>query len=296
MQDFNDQNKDAPKDRLTLVQSYLAWWDIAGFDHSVSGETVNWLEQKPPKAANRKPETAQQGRPENSYHGKKPTPISSSQSSSQSLSPQNEAPLIPADQWPDNIIALHKAIASGAALPGNAYANDHIMPRLMGGNRDGDPIIDKAENKKTIMLISDFPNENDINDKILMSGKQNILITNMMLACGFQNHNIYMASLASTRPVYDELPTDDLPQIGALMHHHIGLVDPDAIISLGSAACNALLAADLMKSRENLHYFNHNRQSKKLITTFHPRSLLAKPQLKRKAWRDLQILIKKGLS
>lgn len=298
MQDFNDQNNRTPDDRLTLVQSYLAWWDIAGFDHNVSSKTVNWLEQKSSKSANRLRDTAtsQAGSISNAAPDQD---VARRATSLFSMQPQSgdTVKIVPPDQltlekWPDNLDDFHTAIESGEALPGNSYGNDHIKPRMM----ENDNTQDQPSNQKTIMLISDFPNEQDSRDKILLSGKQDRLIHNMMLACGFQNHNIYMASLASTRPIYDEFPVDDLSNLHALMRHHIGLVDPDAIIGLGSAACNALLGADLMNSRENLHYFNHNGQNKKLITTFHPRSLLAKPQLKRQAWTDLQILIKKGLS
>lgn len=296
MHEAKDQNILLGDGALTLVQSYIAWWDMAGFDQAVSVDTLNWLEQKTPSMRNKN---------ESLLNSRQTVGINdraSAQPNIADVAGKNKRPInleitepqssviIDENLWPKTLDDFNSAITSGTPLPGNIYADRYIAPHIMQLS-DNQNIAN--EQQKKIMLISDFPNAQDINEKSILSGKQNILIANMMTACGFQNHIIYCSSLASTRPIYDELPEQDLPAIHALMRHHIALLNPDAIICLGSAACNALLGAQLMKSRENLHYFNHNDLNKLLITTFHPRSLLAKPQLKRQAWRDLQILIKK---
>lgn len=309
LKDRQDNIIDAP---LTLVQSYLAWWEAAGLNNGVSEKNLNWLEQKEdlkqPKLANtiEKPnqftnKQVENRQAENKQSDEHQHDIISDKNNTPNINNRPDikvsVPLLSADQWPKTLDDFHKAMASGMPLAGNIYSKKPILPRLLNVLDAQNMHKDNAANisdQKTIMLISDFPDDDDVKNDMLLSGKQNNLIVNMMTACNFQNHNIYIASLASTKPIYDILPDDDLPQISALMYHHVALVNPDAIISLGSTACNALLGAELMKMRESLHYFNHNVQNKKMITTFHPRSLLAKPQYKPKAWKDLQILIKKG--
>jgi uracil-DNA glycosylase len=54
------------------------------------------------------------------------------------------------------------------------------------------------------------------------------------------------------------------------------------------------LDAELMTARGNLHYINQDGQKVLAVTTFHPRTLLARPMLKAQAWKDLQMLIPKG--
>lgn len=264
---------------LTLVQSYIAWWDMAGFDQAVVSQSVNWLEQKAPAKAV-KNESPRANETPKTIDGK----------------PKTAAPQSPArnnigkESWPKTLELLHKALNDGAPLPGNSYGDQYIAPHFIN-------IIDadKKTDAKTIMLICDFPNDNDLAEKSLLSGKEHQLIVNMLTAAGLEKHHIYCASLASTKPIYDELPDQDLPLIHAFIRHHAEILDPDAIISLGSAACNALLGAELMKSRGNLHYFNINNKDKTLLTTFHPKTLLVRPNLKRQAWRDLQLLMKKDI-
>jgi len=289
MQDVEQQNNETRQSKMTLVQSYLKWWEITGFDNAVSDKNVVWLNIEAQKPKNQ----LESSRP---LLGTQPPSMKIEQNNFDSANKsehnsQNSKTIIQSNLWPQNLDTLHKSLRNGDPLPGNIYNNAPILPRLIPAWNSSQNI----SNKKTIMLIADFPNEQDIKENSILSGKQNELIVNMMTACNFDKYDIYCCSLASTKPIYDEIPKQDLTQVYALMHHHIALLNPDAIISLGSTACHALLNAELMKSRENLHYFNHNNISKTLITTFHPRSLLAKPQLKQQAWRDLQVLMKKGL-
>lgn len=284
MQLLKENQSNDDEGELTLVQSYVAWWDMAGFDQAVARQSVNWLEQKAPATAakNESPRAVET--------------IKTINDKPETATPQSPAPYISApdiiekENWPKTLELLHKALSDGTPLPGNSYGDQHISPHYMN--------ITDSEQKtdaKTIMLISDFPNANDLTEKSLLSGKEYQLIVNMLTAAGLEKHHIYCASLASTKPIYDELPDQDLPLIHAFIRHHAEILDPDAIISLGSAACNALLGAELMKSRGNLHYFNFNNKDKTLLTTFHPKTLLVRPNLKRQAWRDLQLLMKKDI-
>ncbi len=265
---------------LTLVQSYVAWWDMAGVDQAVDSLKVNWLTEKTQEISSQNDSkrklqiSAATGKPSNS-------PAQSQKITSAHIAHNS---------WPKTLAALHKAIENGDPLPGNIYGNEFITPHYLQLDNEK-----THHNQKTIMLISDYPNANDLRAKSLLSGKENQLIVNMLAAAGFEKHNIYCASLASTRPVYDEIPDQDLPLIHTFIRYHIEIADPDILITLGSAACNALLNAELMKSRESLHYFNLNNKDKELLTTFHPKTLLASPKLKEKAWRDLQLLMKKEI-
>lgn len=290
MQVLRDDKLGSREDKLTLVQSYIAWWDMAGFDNAVDSKIVNWLEEKAKKAS---PKNESSLDIRDSSKSVAPSMQNRAHTSPQNNMVQSSTPtrsIVSQDNWPATLSELHKSIERGDALPGNIYGNECIAPHyLQLDNENAD------ENQKVIMLISDYPNGDNLSEKSLFSRKENQLIVNMLTAADFQKHNIYCASLASTRPIYDELPEQDLPLIHTFIRHHIEILDPDVLISLGSAACNALLNAELMKSRGNLHYFNLNNKDKELLTTFHPKTLLANARMKEKAWRDLQLLMKKDI-
>ncbi len=284
-------------DTLTLVQSYLQWWEMAGFDHAMDSKTINWLETKEKKQAliDQKNESFSERLTVTNPHPEIPAQSKLNEAHTNS----KIIPKIYIDEkdWPQTIEDLHTAFKNGDALPGNLYSDERILPRRIEfwANDIDTQSNGEQQNSRTLMLIGDIPNEQDIREKMIFSGKQNNLIVNMMTAGNFNNFDIYCTNIATTRPQFDELPQQDLTSLYALLRHHIALLKPNAIISFGSACCNALLNAELMNSRKNLHYFNHNNINKPLIATFHPRSLIAQPQLKRQAWRDLQVLMKKDI-
>jgi uracil-DNA glycosylase len=105
----------------------------------------------------------------------------------------------------------------------------------------------------------------------------------------------YWTALATTIPAAGELADAALPELAGFVRHQIDLVDPENIIMLGSSACRALLGLELMESRRNLQYFNHDGGKKAVLTTFHPRTLIARPQMKSQAWKDLQMFVKKDI-
>jgi DNA polymerase len=142
------------------------------------------------------------------------------------------------------------------------------------------------------LLIGDIPEMQDIENGHMPSGQMGELVQRMMQAIGIAAGSYCYTALATTRPATGALPDNDLPMLGQFMEHQIALIKPEKVIIFGSAACQALLGADVMDKRGNLHYFNHNVQRVAAVTTFHPRTLLARPQLKGQAWRDLQVLMK----
>ena len=285
-------------DTLTLVQSYLQWWDMAGFDHAVDDKSLDWLESKEKKRVLRNQNNESLHQNQNPIQPHLTTSSKPRSALKQSLPHIAAQTLIDEQQWPQTLDDLHIALRNGDHLPGNHYSSDKLLPRTIkswAAQATDMPDNGIKQSAATIMLIGDIPNEQDIREKMIFSGTQNNVIVNMMTAANFNNFDIYCTNIATTKPQFDELPQQDLPSLYALLRHHIALLKPNAIISFGSACCNALLNAELMNSRENLHYFNHNNINKPLIATFHPRSLIAQPQLKRQAWKDLQVLMKKDI-
>ena len=238
-----------------IVSSLNGWWELAGVDCAVGDETVDWL------SLDAKPEIS--------------ALIPDTPESLPELPEQTTI------EWPQDIEALRTMIANGAALPSNAF-----------GNR---PVAPIGPSNARIMIISDLPDGDEVAAGKLGSGATGKLIARMIAAIGVDWADCYWTALATTIPATGELPGSSLPGLADFIRHQINLVDPAHIVMFGSSTCQALLGLDLMEARQHLQYINYVGGKKAVLTTFHPRTLLARPQMKAQAWKDLQMFAKKDI-
>jgi uracil-DNA glycosylase len=247
----------SPDYQQRLTESALAWWREAGVDYVTDGAPMNWLNPDIARSAAVKP--VERAVIEHA------APIVSA-----------NAPLV---RWPDELATLKAAIASGHALPGCNYGPNCIAPLGEAG--------------ATALVIGDFPEEAELSAGQFGAGPVGVLQTSMLLACAIVPDLTYQTALALSRPAAGSLPKGDLDQLASFARHQIAMIKPKVIVLFGSAACEALLAQELMQARGNLLHINHDDGKTAAIATFHPRTLMAQPQLKAQAWKDLQMLARK---
>jgi DNA polymerase len=258
--------------------SLVDWWKSAGVEYLVGDAPFDWL-------ANEEEESVPVTRPSSPSEPDRQTNIPNQVAKTPPVA-KHQVPraltahaLIPPAKWPETLAALHMALGQGDALPGNIYGGKAALP--------------KGEANVPLMIIGDLPDDEEIEAGYYGTGICARLLGNMIQAAGFDRADCYIAGLASTRPATGELPDEDLAELAAFALHHANLVNPGAILILGSAASRALLGKDLMEARANLPEINHIVGKKAATPTFHPRTLLARPMLKAQAWKDLQMIAKK---
>jgi DNA polymerase len=238
-----------------LAESVHAWWREAGVDYVTEGQAMNWLG---PVVA-------------------RPAPVKPAE---RILIEPAAAPAVivkaPAAEWSGDLAALKANIG---VLPGSNYGSRCIVP--------------KGEAGATALVIGDFPEEEEIAAGEFGAGPAGILLTNMLLAAQIIPDLTYHTALAHSYPATASLPKDDFAALAAFARHQIALVKPQVVVLFGSAACEAMLEQELMQARGVLHYINHNGGKTAAMATFHPRTLMAQPQLKAQAWKDLQMLVRK---
>lgn len=243
-----------------LAESALAWWRDAGVEYMSDGEAMNWLAVAPAPSAR-----AEVAKP------------------AQRLRADAVAPKVatPAKvvEWPSDLAALKSAIANGAGLPGCGYGSRTVAPTGEAG--------------AIAMVIGDFPEHDDVASGIYGSSAVGRLTENILLAAQILPDFVYKTALAHSIPAAASLPKAELPTLAAFVLHQIALVQPKIVILFGSAACEAMLTLELMKARGNLLDINQDDRKTAAIATFHPRTLIAQPQLKAQAWKDLQMLARK---
>lgn len=241
-----------------LIESLTGWWELAGVDAAVGETAVDWLELD-----------AKADAIEN---------IAPSMPVLKEASPS--MPSKPSIEWPSGVEALKAMIASGAALPGNGFSTSFVAP------------VGPA--KCDVMVISDLPDPDELIGRTLGTGATGALLNRMLAAIGVDLADCYWTALATTIPPTGEVPESALSELADFARHQIALVNPKSIILLGSSACKALLGEELMKARVELRNINHDGSNMAVLTTFHPRTLIARPAMKAQAWKDLQMFAKRA--
>lgn len=234
---------------FNVVKSLTGWWELAGLDAAVSDTSVNWLAGEASADAVIMPVKT---------------------AASPKITPPPAAPSV---TWPGDISTLRAMVTDGAPLPGNSYSPMRFASV-------GPEICD-------VMIISDLPDIIETSDGIRSANAD--LLTRMMAAIGIETINCYCTWLATSMPSTEEVPEHDFAELAPFILHQIKLIRPKSLVILGSSACKALLNEELMNTRAAIQNVNHDGLNISALTTFHPRTLIARPTMKAQAWRDLQM-------
>lgn len=247
----------APQDRgKILADSIIGWWHDAGVDYLCGETTTNWLEE--PAATQTRTEA--------------PPKRASAEAAPR-------AKHVSKTDWPSGFEALQLAITNDPAIPGNGYSPARAAPH--------------AIHSSELMVLFDFPEEDDLRAGALGNGAIGTLLHAMLKACGYAPENVHLSALAHSRPASGALLPTDLPQLAEFARYQIKIAQPKRLLLLGSAVSEAILGQELMQARTNLPDFNQDGCILTAVATFHPRTLLARPTLKAQAWKDLQRIVRK---
>jgi DNA polymerase len=238
---------------FAVIESISGWWELAGVDFAVHQSAVDLLAREAVDAS-----------PNVSVHAP-------------SEKKQAEAPAAPAIIWPSDIAVLREMVVGGNPLPGNAYGPVRFPPV-------GPVSCD-------VMVISDLPDISRTAENMMPLNAD--LLQRMLGAIGIDTAQCYCTWLATSIPSTGEVPENDLPDLAVFMLHQIKLIRPKSLLILGSSACKALLSEELMLARAELHNISYDGLNIPTLATFHPRTLIARPAMKKQAWRDLQMFAKK---
>ena len=244
------------------LASMLDWWREAGVDLLVDDAPRNWLQ--PPRPAPTKSSSPAASESSVTAVAARPAPRPASP----------PAPALPA--LPDTLEALQAWIAGDPAAPEARWGTPRIAP---AGNPAGG-----------LMIVTDLPDDEDSAEARLLAGAVGQLFDRMLAAIGRDRASVYLASLASARPVGGRIDPANQEWLGHILRHHIMLARPKRLLLLGDAPNRALLGMGFLAARGSLRTINHGGIKVEAVASFHPRQLLKQPVLKGEAWRDLLLL------
>jgi len=141
-----------------------------------------------------------------------------------------------------------------------------------------------------LMVIGEGPGEEeDLQGKPFV-GKAGGLLNDIIGAMGLRREDVYIANVVKCRPPNNRNPEpDEIVACEPFLRRQIELVGPEAIVSLGNFATQALLGDRTPISRRRGRW--HEVAGVALMPTFHPAYLLRNPADKRLVWEDIKLVM-----
>ena len=143
-----------------------------------------------------------------------------------------------------------------------------------------------------LMVLIDLPEADDAASGRLLSGPAGQLFDKMIAAIGRGRESLYLAAMAPGRPAGGYVDKAGAALFGELARHHVALARPRALLLMGEQPSRAFLGVGFVEGRGRTHDVQLAGGATIAVATFHPRTLLQHPQQKRRAWEDLQLLMK----
>ena len=193
----------------------------------------------------------------------------------------------------DPVAAAEAAADAAQSLPDLRAALDGFEPcELKKGARN--LVFGQGQTGARVLVLADAPAVEDDREGACFVGAAGGLLDRMFAAIGMARDSsdptraLYLTHVSPWRAPQDRaLHRDEIAMLRPFVARHIGLVNPDVIVAMGSAALAALLQADATPRARGQW---GQALGKPVLSMTHPSLLLRTPAAKREAWADLLAL------
>jgi uracil-DNA glycosylase len=142
-----------------------------------------------------------------------------------------------------------------------------------------------------LVFAGEGPGEDEDRQGEPFVGRAGQLLTRMIEAMGFARADVYIANVVKCRPPGNRNPEpDEIEACEPFLRAQLAAIHPKVIVALGKFAAQTLLRETTPISKLRGRWFTY--EGVKLMPTFHPAYLLRSPDEKKKAWDDLQLVMK----
>jgi uracil-DNA glycosylase family 4 len=142
-----------------------------------------------------------------------------------------------------------------------------------------------------LVFVGEGPGEQEDLKGVPFVGAAGDLLTKMIEAMGFSRDDVYICNVVKCRPPGNRNPEpDEIASCEPFLRSQLLALQPKVIVALGKFAAQTLLRDPTPITRMRGQWREY--QGVKLMPTFHPAYLLRSPAEKRKAWEDLQQVMK----
>jgi uracil-DNA glycosylase len=150
-----------------------------------------------------------------------------------------------------------------------------------------------------LMFVGEGPGADEDLQGEPFVGKAGQLLTKMIEAMGFRREEVYIANVVKCRPPGNRDPEpDEIAACEPFLEAQVAAVRPKVLVALGRFAVQTLLRDPTPISKQRGRWrslpedYGEAGRGVRLMPTFHPAYLLRNPPEKKKAWDDLQLVMK----
>jgi DNA polymerase len=142
-----------------------------------------------------------------------------------------------------------------------------------------------------LVFVGEGPGADEDREGEPFVGRAGQLLTRMIEAMGYQREQVYIANVVKCRPPGNRNPEpDEIAACEPFLRAQLDAIRPRVIVALGKFAAQTLLRDQTPITRLRGRWAEY--QGVRLMPTFHPAYLLRSPEEKKKAWEDLQLVMK----
>ncbi len=142
-----------------------------------------------------------------------------------------------------------------------------------------------------LVFVGEGPGADEDVQGVPFVGAAGQLLTKMIEAMGYNRDQVYICNVVKCRPPNNRNPEpDEVTACEPFLRAQLQAVRPKAIVALGKFAAQTLLRDSTPITRMRGQWREY--EGIKLMPTFHPAYLLRQPAEKKKAWEDLQQVMK----
>lgn len=162
--------------------------------------------------------------------------------------------------------------------------------KLAGGRKT--IVFGSGNPRAELMFVGEGPGEEEDRQGVPFVGAAGQLLTKMIEAMKFGRDEVYICNVVKCRPPGNRNPEpEEIAACEPFLKAQIAAIRPRVIVGLGKFASQTLLRTDTPITRLRGQWREY--QGIAFMPTFHPAYLLRSPDEKKKAWADLQEVMKK---
>lgn len=145
----------------------------------------------------------------------------------------------------------------------------------------------KGNPDSKIMILGDYPNDDDIKNQEILSGSRGELLTKMLSSISLEKEKYYLSNIYFDKDIDIKNKHNFYNDI---LIKHIKIIKPQYILLLGEIVSNFLNNSknkilDIHGKWDSVIF---NKDKFITFTTFDPESLLIEPENKKLSWEDLK--------
>lgn len=254
----------ANRELSAQLAAAFAWWSDAGVDCAFRDEPANWI--APPEEA--QPERPPRADGNLGASGERSPGARGSRLRGNAEAAEPAAPTIDPASLPDDLAAFTAWWLSEPLLDDGRVAG-RVPPR--------------GQARAELMILVAEPEREDGGH--LLSGAQGRLLDAMLHAMNCAPEQVYVASALPRHTPMADWSAVRRRGLGAALCRHVELAAPRRLIAFGSNVLS-LLGHDPTNSGHNSPPFNQGEYSVPLFAAADLETLLARPRMKARFWRE----------